>query len=109
DGSIIFLLTLLLPTLSLADVSVIDGDTMDIDGTIYRIHGIDAPEVGQKCASSRGSWQRGKDAALRLAELVQGRQVTCDTITQDRYERDIATCSVGTTDLGAQLVSEGFA
>lgn len=29
-------------------VTVIDGDTFDLEGVRYRIHGIDAPEAGQR-------------------------------------------------------------
>ncbi len=55
---------------------VIDGDTLDIDGTTYRLNSIDAPEHGQKC----GKWRCGA-AGLRatdnLAELVSGAPVAC--------------------------------
>ncbi len=47
------LLLALLPTLALADVSgparVIDGDTIEVAGEHIRLHGIDAPESGQRC------------------------------------------------------------
>lgn len=44
-------------------VAVIDGDTIDIGGTRYRLHGIDAPEAGQTCAKQGGgTWQCGKQA-----------------------------------------------
>ena len=30
-------------------VKVVDGDTIHINKTKYRLHGIDAPEINQKC------------------------------------------------------------
>ena len=47
---LIFLILSAFP--ALAETRVIDGDTLDIDGTIYHLNGIDAPEHGQKC----GQW-----------------------------------------------------
>ncbi len=47
------LLLTFLPTLALADVTgparVIDGDTIAIGTERIRLHGIDAPESGQRC------------------------------------------------------------
>lgn len=37
-----------------ASVTVIDGDTIEQDGTTYRINGIDAPEKGQECRRADG-------------------------------------------------------
>lgn len=56
---------LLLATQSIAQsgVRVVDGDTLQIGQTTYRLFGIDAPEHGQKCATrGGGSWSCGKEA-----------------------------------------------
>jgi endonuclease YncB( thermonuclease family) len=84
---------------------VVDGDTLELDGTIYRLNGIDAPEHGQLC----GDWNCGSDATDTLVEIVKGRQVTCDPISEDGYGRVIATCYAGGTDLGQELVDKGLA
>ena len=88
-----------------ADVRVIDGDTLDIDGTIYRLNGIDAPEHGQTC----GDWRCGAAATDALADLIEGEKVTCNTISEDGYGRLIATCFADGHDLSAQMVDKGLA
>ncbi|MCO6178044.1 hypothetical protein [Ciceribacter sp. RN22] len=40
-------------TAAVVTMRVIDGDTVEIDGIICRLHEIDAPEAGRKC--SRGN------------------------------------------------------
>jgi hypothetical protein len=57
----------LLATPALADVagaaSVIDDDTIEVQGQRIRLHGIDAPESRQLCRLDGKPWQCGQDAA----------------------------------------------
>ncbi len=88
-----------------AEVRAIDGDTLEIDGTIYRLNGIDAPEHGQRC----GDWDCGSEATRELAQLVTGRSVSCDPIEADQYGRIIATCFADGRDLSAEMIDKGLA
>lgn len=102
----IWLLVLSLATQpALAQVRVVDGDTLEIDGTVFRLNGIDAPEHGQKC----GDWNCGAEATNGLAELVNGRDIVCDPVAEDGYGRVIATCFADGRDLGAEMIDKGLA
>ncbi len=74
--------------------SVIDGDTIEIQGQRIRLHGIDAPESRQLCRLDGKPWQCGKDAANALAEKIARRPVTCEDLARDRYKRIIGRCTV---------------
>lgn len=88
---------------------VIDGDTIDVGVVRIRLHGIDAPEAGQRCgeANGRGSWACGTAATNRMAELVDGQQIACEARDRDQYGRIIAVCFADDEDVNAVLISEG--
>ncbi len=90
--------------------SVIDGDTLDIQGRRIRLHGIDAPESAQLCqdATSR-DWRCGQQAALALSDRIARRPVACEVKDTDRYGRSVAACSVGGESINAWMVSQGWA
>jgi endonuclease YncB( thermonuclease family) len=88
----------------------IDGDDLAFGPIIVRIHGIDAPEIAQRCVEAgSGRWKCGEAAADRLAELVAGAEVTCEPLDRDAYGRIISRCWVDGVELGAELVGEGLA
>lgn len=90
--------------------SVIDGDTLEIRGQRIRLHGIDAPESGQLCATAEGQrWRCGQQAALSLADRIGRHQISCTVGDIDRYGRVLAVCHQDGTDLNSWLVREGWA
>jgi endonuclease YncB( thermonuclease family) len=95
------LLTLL--AVPAAAQGVVDGDTMKLDGTTYRLWGIDAAETKQVCADG---WMAGKEAPAAMLEMVKGRTVTCEAKAKD-HGRTIALCRADGEDLGAAMVSAG--
>lgn len=90
---------------ALSEPRVVDGDTLEVGGTVYRLNGIDAPEHGQLC----GDWSCGEDATATLVEIVKGREVTCDPLGEDGYGRVIATCYADGADIGAEMIDKGMA
>lgn len=92
-----------------ADIYVIDGDTIDVNGERYRLVGFDTPETYRAaCDAER---QLGDQATGRLRNLVQ----SADEITlaaedhRDKYGRGLGILSVDGRDVGAILISEGLA
>ena len=98
---------ILAATPALADVRVIDGDTLQVDGVTWRLSGIDAPESGQVCADG---WRAGLYATATLHWLVVPQPVTCRGTETDRFGRRIGICSgPDGVDLGRAMVEAGMA
>jgi endonuclease YncB( thermonuclease family) len=89
--------------------SVIDGDTIEIHGQRFRLHGIDAPESKQICIAGDKKYRCGQQAALALSKKINRQLVSCDERDRDRYKRIVAVCSSGNVDLNGWMVSQGWA
>lgn len=90
--------------------TVVDGDTLKLSGEVIRLHGIDAPESGQRCARSNGgTWDCGKWARKQLTQLVGSGPVTCAGQERDRYGRLVAKCMRDGVDIGEAMVERGAA
>lgn len=90
--------------------SVVDGDTLDIRDQRVRLHGIDAPESGQRCQDASGAeWRCGQRAALALADRIGRQVVSCEEKDRDRYGRIVAVCRAGSEDLNAWMARQGWA
>lgn len=110
----IALIAALVPALAHAqDISgparVTDGDTINLTGFVIRLHGIDAPELRQTCVRGGTAWACGKDAADKLASLVDGQIVRCEQRDIDDYGRSVAACKAGQIDLSAAIGDAGLA
>jgi endonuclease YncB( thermonuclease family) len=89
---------------------VIDGDTLDVAGVRIRLDGIDAPESDQTCRGSSGAdYACGSQASAVMGDLVHGRRVDCAPRGLDRYRRTLAICRTDAGELGAAMVSRGWA
>jgi endonuclease YncB( thermonuclease family) len=89
--------------------SVIDGDTIKIHGTRIRLFGIDAPESDQPCLIKGRSVHCGQQATTALSDKINNRTVACHRKDIDRYGRIVATCAVAGEDIGAWMVTRGWA
>lgn len=111
---LIFLAALLITSPSQAgpsgSVRVIDGDTIDVGGVRVRLHGIDAPEIGQTCTNANGVvWECGRWVAQEARARWQGAHARCDMRDIDRFGRVVAVCHIRGEDIGRVLVRDGLA
>lgn len=80
---------------------VIDGDTIDIDGTRIRLAGIDAPEIDHPY---------GKRAKWALVNLCKGSEIRAVFDGDVSHDRTVATCYLPDgRDLSAEMVKAGMA
>lgn len=89
-----------------ASVTVIDGDTLQIESRIFNLAGIDAPELGQRCLIEDKEWRCGLEAALALRKLTAFGEVNCTT--EEQGPRVSGLCHVADKDLGAVLLEQGY-
>jgi endonuclease YncB( thermonuclease family) len=97
-----------------AETAVTDGATFRLDRTIYRLDGIDAPEIDQMCLDERGEvWACGVAARDRLSAYIGKRAVRCEDKGPDPVykHRRIGICSIEgeASTLNEWLVREGWA
>ncbi len=86
-----------------------DGDSLVLAGTEIRLHGIDAPELDQRCNSVTGTYACGRKAREALRNLLRGQTITCQARNKDRYGRTVATCRNKYVDINREMVRQGWA
>ena len=91
--------------------SVIDGDTIEIDGERIRILDIDAPELDQhrRERGSGNSWSCGKWAARALSDWISPYSVSCETEGSDNAGRWLARCDLAGVSIGTWMAGHGWA
>lgn len=87
----------------------VDGDSLEIGETRFRLFGIDAVEARQTCDRNGEAWACGQDAAAALRALADGNNLNCTQRGSDPYGRVVASCTVNGRDLAEQMVRMGYA
>ena len=89
---------------------MIDGDTFRIGETVVRLFDVDAPELAQTCDGGPARLRPcGAYVADALAERLAGREVRCEVLKLDQYDRRVARCEVDGEGLSEWLVASGLA
>lgn len=79
---------------------IIDGDTLSISGIRFRLWGLDAPELSEPF---------GPAAKTYLESLTAGREIRCTPTGQKTYNRIVARCFIGDSDLAELMIRAGKA
>jgi endonuclease YncB( thermonuclease family) len=92
-------------------VAVVDGETLLLHRTVVRLLGITAPPRGRSCggANVAANTDCGGASAAALAELVRGRNVSCQLNGRDPKGLAQGTCEAAGTQLNRALVASGWA
>ncbi len=90
----------------------IDGDTLQIDGTVLQLQGIDAPELGQTCVHKGRAQHCGLDAAYKLRQVIEKGvipKIVCVEVAAPADGARVATCREGDRDLSEIMLRAGYA
>lgn len=108
-----FLAGLLVTLPAAADVTgkalVIDADTIEVDGKVFDLWGIDSLEKDQTCLVAGKTWNCGREALNVFKRLADGRPVTCKPQLVKGAGGNFAECRVGGLDLSREMVRLGYA
>ncbi len=91
---------------SVAAQAVVDGDSIELNGKLYRLYGIDAPDDGQICPDG---WPAAYEAEAYLDQLIGGKTVTCMPVGLPQRNEMDAICRADGVDVGAAMVTGGMA
>jgi endonuclease YncB( thermonuclease family) len=75
----------------------------------FAFTGSTRPKVTRVCQRDAEAYRCGQQAALALADTVGAKTVRCEGRDRDRYGRTVAVCFVGTEDIAAWMVRQGWA
>lgn len=89
--------------------TIIDGDSLIVDGKEVRLFGIDAPELSQTCLKDAVAWECGEEAKRQLEALIADASVQCASQSVDTHGRELAVCFVGYDNLNERMVERGWA
>lgn len=92
------------------NVKIVEGDRLELDGTRFRLFGIDAPELAQDCGKPKQRYACGREAKAALETLfLKAANIACERKEVDQDGWTLAICRVNGLDVGRELVKNGQA
>lgn len=93
-------------------ITVVDGETLEIQNQRVKLWGVDAPDLDQTCHDGQGAaYNCGKESASALSRwLGELQPVQCEPRGNDNAGNIIAICYTATgDDIGGWMVRNGYA
>lgn len=93
-------------------ITVVDGETLEIQNQRVKLWGVDAPELDQTCHDGQGgAYNCGKESASALSRwLGELQPVQCEPRGNDNAGNVIAICYTATgDDIAGWMVRNGYA
>lgn len=76
---------------------------------VIAIGGVEEVAVEERCSHEGQDWDCGIHARTAFRSFIRGRAITCDLPPDAPKETIVQGCRIGTQDVGAWLVSNGWA
>ncbi len=95
-------------TLDPRDIDVIDGDSFQAGPRVYRLAGIDAPELGQACDDDGHLSLCGLNAAYELRKLFELESGPIECAAGPETDRSRAVCLLGGSEVSVLLLKGGY-
>jgi len=90
------------------NVMVLDGDTIEMDGKVIHLYGIDAPELGQHCLRGHILTNCGLTAAFELHKFIGMQLTPVVCVPRKEFSRgDVQVCTVGHENLAKVMLRNG--
>lgn len=87
---------------------VLDGDTIQIDGRVIHLYGIDAPELGQHCQRGDRMVNCGLTAAFELNKFIGMQIAPVDCVSRrDSPGGDVQVCTVSHENIAKVMLRNG--
>ncbi|NQU72000.1 MAG: thermonuclease family protein [Rhodospirillales bacterium] len=107
------LLNFSIPAVAKAGMSgvpvVIDGGTVELGGERFRLYGIDAPDLRQRCEIRGRDYDCGHVSKTALMDLVAGVEISCVPRAPVGAGMRRATCYANGYDLAEGMAHTGWA
>ena len=90
--------------------AVRSGYLFQIGQHFVKLYGIDAPDPAQSCIDKRGErYNCGHKSKMMLERLILGKRLVCQVAGGDYKGNFIATCKLWDVDVGASMLTAGWA